>query len=77
MIKVHKEKIYGLRTFLHVHSEHSWLDGACIIDDLVQRAVELKMPAVAITTGIVWQVLLVFGITHQSRDKNQSLDWRS
>ena len=34
---------------LHVHSEHSWLDGACIIDDLVQRAVELKMPAVAIT----------------------------
>jgi DNA polymerase-3 subunit alpha len=32
-----------------VHSEYSWLDGACIIDDLVQRAVELKMPAVAIT----------------------------
>jgi len=34
---------------LHVHSEYSWLDGACIIDDLVQRTVELKMPAVAIT----------------------------
>jgi len=34
---------------LHVHSEYSWLDGACIIDDLVRRAVELKMPAVAIT----------------------------
>ncbi|MCB5287803.1 MAG: PHP domain-containing protein [Candidatus Cloacimonetes bacterium] len=34
---------------LHVHSEYSWLDGACIIDDLVQRAVQLKMPAVAIT----------------------------
>lgn len=34
---------------LHIHSEYSLLDGACIIDDLVQRAVELKMPAVAIT----------------------------
>ncbi len=34
---------------LHIHSEYSWLDGACIIDELVQRAVELKMPAVAIT----------------------------
>ena len=34
---------------LHVHSEFSWLDGACIIDDLVQRAVQYKMPAVTIT----------------------------
>ncbi len=34
---------------LHVHSEYSWLDGACNIDDLVQRAVQYKMPAVAIT----------------------------
>lgn len=34
---------------LHVHSEYSWLDGACIIDDLIQRAVQYKMPAVAIT----------------------------
>ena len=34
---------------LHTHSEFSWLDGACCIDDLVQRAVQYKMPAVAIT----------------------------
>ena len=34
---------------LHVHSEFSGLDGACIINDLVQKAVQLKMPAVAIT----------------------------
>lgn len=34
---------------LHTHGEHSWQDGACIIDDLVQRAVQYKMPAVAIT----------------------------
>lgn len=34
---------------LHVHSEYSWLDGVCIIDDLVQRAVQYEMPAVAVT----------------------------
>ena len=34
---------------IHVHSEFSWLDGACSIDDLVQRAVQYKMPAVSIT----------------------------
>ena len=34
---------------LHVHSEFSWMDGACIIDDLVQKAVQYKMPAVTIT----------------------------
>ena len=34
---------------LHTHSEYSWLDGACIIDDLVQKAVQYKMPAVTIT----------------------------
>ncbi|QGU00190.1 DNA polymerase III alpha subunit [Candidatus Syntrophocurvum alkaliphilum] len=34
---------------LHNHSEYSLLDGACRIKDLVTRAVELDMPAVAIT----------------------------
>ena len=34
---------------LHTHSEFSWLDGACCIDYLVQKAVQYKMPAVAIT----------------------------
>lgn len=34
---------------LHTHSEYSWLDGACTIDDLVQSAVRLKLPAVATT----------------------------
>lgn len=34
---------------LHTHGEHSWQDGACIIDDLIQRAMQYKMPAVAIT----------------------------
>ncbi len=34
---------------LHLHSEYSLLDGACRIEEMLDRAVELKMPAVAIT----------------------------
>jgi DNA polymerase-3 subunit alpha len=34
---------------LHVHSEFSLLDGLSRIDDIVQRAVELNQPAVALT----------------------------
>jgi DNA polymerase-3 subunit alpha len=34
---------------LHVHTHYSALDGACKVDELVARAVELGMPALAIT----------------------------
>src|SRR6187402_1491311 len=34
---------------LHLHSEYSLLDGACRIEELLDKCVELKMPAVAIT----------------------------
>ena len=34
---------------LHLHSEYSLLDGACRIEELLDQAVELKMPALAIT----------------------------
>lgn len=34
---------------LHVHTEYSLLDGAVRIDDLIAKAVKLKMPAVAMT----------------------------
>jgi DNA polymerase-3 subunit alpha len=34
---------------LHTHSEYSLLDGACRIPELVSRAAELEMPALAIT----------------------------
>lgn len=34
---------------LHVHTEYSLLDGACRINQLVDRAAELEQPAVAIT----------------------------
>jgi len=34
---------------LHLHSEYSLLDGACRIEELLDRAVQLEMPAMAIT----------------------------
>ncbi len=34
---------------LHLHSEYSLLDGACRIDDLVKKAVQLEMPAIGLT----------------------------
>jgi DNA polymerase-3 subunit alpha len=34
---------------LHLHSEYSLLDGACRIEELLDKAVELQMPAMAIT----------------------------
>ncbi len=34
---------------LHVHSEYSILDGACRIPELVEKAEQLEMPAVALT----------------------------
>ena len=34
---------------LHLHSEYSLLDGACRIDDLVTKAVDLNMPAIGLT----------------------------
>jgi DNA polymerase-3 subunit alpha len=34
---------------LHLHSEYSLLDGACRIDDLIAKAVELEMPAIGLT----------------------------
>ena len=34
---------------LHLHTEYSLLDGACRIDELLDEAVKLKMPAIAVT----------------------------
>lgn len=43
---------------LHNHSEYSLLDGACRIKDMVNRAVELGMPALAITDhGVLYGVV--------------------
>ena len=43
---------------LHLHTEYSLLDGAIGIDNLVKKAIELKMPAVAVTDhGNLFSVL--------------------
>ncbi|NLG32175.1 MAG: DNA polymerase III subunit alpha, partial [Syntrophomonadaceae bacterium] len=43
---------------LHNHSEYSLLDGACRIKDLVAKAVDMNMPAVAITDhGVLYGVI--------------------
>jgi len=43
---------------LHNHSEFSLLDGACRIKDLVGRAAEMDMPAVAITDhGVLYGII--------------------
>ena len=34
---------------LHLHTEYSLLDGACRIDEVLDRAAALKMPAIAVT----------------------------
>ncbi|HKT78805.1 MAG TPA: DNA polymerase III subunit alpha, partial [Vicinamibacterales bacterium] len=34
---------------LHLHTEYSLLDGACRIDEVLDQAVALKMPAIAVT----------------------------
>src|SRR6266436_6035453 len=34
---------------LHLHTEYSLLDGACRIDELLDQAVKLEMPAIAVT----------------------------
>src|SRR6187455_37772 len=34
---------------LHLHTEYSLLDGACRIDELLDQAVKLKMPSIAVT----------------------------
>src|ERR1700738_2709268 len=34
---------------LHLHTEYSLLDGACRIDELLDQAAALKMPAIAVT----------------------------
>ncbi len=45
---------------LHVHTHYSALDGACKLDELVARAVELGMPALAITDHGVLSGIIQF-----------------
>ena len=46
---------------LHVHTQYSLFDGLCRIPDMVQKAKELNMPAVAITDhGNMYGVIYLY-----------------
>src|SRR6266513_2412026 len=46
---------------LHLHSEYSLLDGACRLDRLMEKAHELKFPALALTDhGVLYGALDLF-----------------
>ena len=50
---------------LHTHSAYSLLDGACKVGNLVQRAAELEMPALAITDhGVMHGVIEFYRACH-------------
>jgi len=52
---------------LHVHTEYSLLDGACRINNLVQRAVELEQPAVAMTDhGVMYGAIDFYKACHEA-----------
>ena len=52
---------------LHVHTEYSLLDGACRINSLVQRAVELEQPAVAMTDhGVMYGAIDFYKACHEA-----------
>src|SRR3974377_412143 len=51
---------------LHLHTEYSLLDGACRLDRLMERAHELKFPALAITDpGVLYGGLFSWGPASQ------------
>ena len=52
---------------LHTHTEYSLLDGACKITDVVKRAAELEMPALAITDhGVMYGVIDFYKAAHKA-----------
>jgi DNA polymerase-3 subunit alpha len=58
---------------LHLHTEYSLLDGACRIDELLDQAVKLKMPAVAVTEHGNMFSSVIFHDHARARDLNPIL----
>ena len=53
---------------LHVHTEYSLLDGACRIDELVGRAAQLGMDALAITDhGVMYGTIQFYRACEKHR----------
>ena len=59
---------------LHLHTEYSLLDGACRLDRLMDKAHELKFPALAITDhGVLYGAIDFY---QAARDKGHQTDHR-
>src|SRR5947207_435653 len=51
---------------LHLHTEYSLLDGACRIDELVDQAARLNMPALAVTEhGNMFSSIIFYDIARK------------
>ena len=58
---------------LHVHTQYSLLDGTIRIEDLLKRAKEFKMPAVAITDhGVMYGAIDFYKACKKAGLKNRS-----
>ena len=60
---------------LHLHTEFSLLDGACRLDKLVEKAHELKFPALAITDHGAMHGAVEFYQAARAKFKLDSADW--
>ncbi|BAU43330.1 PHP domain-containing protein [Leptolyngbya sp. O-77] len=48
---------------LHIHSDYSLLDGASQLDQLIDRAIELGMPAIALTDhGVMYGAIEILKV---------------
>ena len=63
---------------LHLHTEFSLLDGACRIDELLDQAVKLKMPAIAVTEhGNMFSSVIFHDQAREARASSRSSAARS
>src|ERR1700730_8989646 len=60
---------------LHLHTEFSLLDGACRIDELLDQAVKLKMPAIAVTEHGNMFSSVIFHDHARARGLNPNRAW--
>jgi DNA polymerase-3 subunit alpha len=63
---------------LHIHSDYSLLDGASQLPELVDRAVELGMPAIALTDhgvmyGAIELIKVCRGERHQADNRQRDV----
>ncbi len=59
---------------LHIHSDYSLLDGASQIPQLIDRALELGMPAIALTDrGVMYGATIKYKLTKKIQTEYPTL----